>query len=143
MKKMEELLEKYFDGATSCEEERILRHFFTTEQVPPQWEAYRPLFAYLDKEIQELRHSEDVVRTHRRFGWRPSLRQTVSIAAGILLCIGITRFLSISGETENFVVIDRKRYTDPTMVQAKAREALLNVSFTDEELNQLLFPIEP
>ena len=32
--KIDELLDKYFEGETSCEEERELRRFFTEEEVP-------------------------------------------------------------------------------------------------------------
>ena len=43
--KIDELLDKYFEGATSCEEERELRRFFTEEAVPEHLQTYRPLFA--------------------------------------------------------------------------------------------------
>ena len=32
--KIEELLNKYFEGLTTCEEERRLRHYFTRENAP-------------------------------------------------------------------------------------------------------------
>lgn len=143
MNEMEELIKRYFDGATSCEEERALRRFFTSAQVPPHLEIYRPLFAYLDKESEKHRHTVDVPRILPITGWRLKLRIAGGIAAGILLCIGLVRFMPLANQPENFVMIDGKRYTDPALIQAKAQEALLNVSFTDEELNQLLFSTEP
>ena len=40
--KIEELLNKYFEGLTTCEEERRLRHYFTREKnLPHEWEIYR------------------------------------------------------------------------------------------------------
>lgn len=48
MTEIDKLIEKYFDGNTSCEEERALRRFFTHEEVPPRLAIYRPLFVYLD-----------------------------------------------------------------------------------------------
>ena len=47
---IEELLNKYFEGETSCEEERELRHFFTQGIVPEHLKEYSPLFAFLEKE---------------------------------------------------------------------------------------------
>ena len=44
MKHIEELLEKYFEGETTCEEERTLRRYFCSEQVPDHLGVYRPLF---------------------------------------------------------------------------------------------------
>lgn len=41
--KIDELLDKYFEGETSCEEERRLRRFFTEEEkVPEHLLVYRP-----------------------------------------------------------------------------------------------------
>lgn len=140
---MEELIEKYFDGATTCEEERILRRSFVTGEVPPHLEVYRPLFAYLDQEAEKFRYAEPVIHTRRKTSRLFILRLGGSIAAAILLCLGLVRFLPLNNQTENFVVIDGQRYTAPALVQAKAQEALFNVSYTDEELNQLLFSLEP
>ena len=52
--KIDELLDKYFEGETSCEEERELRRFFTEEEVPEHLQTYRPLFAYLNREATSM-----------------------------------------------------------------------------------------
>ncbi len=44
---MNELLEKYWEGQTSLQEEQQLRDYFASDQVLPQHELYRPLFAAL------------------------------------------------------------------------------------------------
>ena len=56
--KIEELLEKYFDGQTTCEEERALRRFFASDQVPEHLEVYRPLFACIDQEAETFRETQ-------------------------------------------------------------------------------------
>ena len=43
--KIEELIDRYFEGQTSCDEERELRRFFTQENIPESLQVYRPLFA--------------------------------------------------------------------------------------------------
>ena len=48
--KIDELLDKYFEGGTSCEEEREIRRFFAQEEIPGHLEMYRPLFTYLAQE---------------------------------------------------------------------------------------------
>ena len=46
-----------------------------------------------------------------------------------------------SNETaSNYVIIDGKYYDDPRLVQAKALEALDNVSFTNDELKDNIIP---
>ena len=138
--KIDELLDKYFEGETSCEEERRLRRFFTEEEVPEHLHKYRPLFACLDREVKALKkaansdsHSKKPARLYR-------LTYILGgIAAGVLLLIGIAKILPYSAPPENYVIIDGVRYTDEKLVEAKVLEALKNASFTDEDLNKLLF----
>ena len=50
MKDIETLLNKYFEGETTCEEERRLRRFFAEGLVPEHLEEYRPMFAFFEAE---------------------------------------------------------------------------------------------
>lgn len=52
--KIEQLLEKYFEGETSLEEEKQLRTFFRKDDIPDRLKSYRGQFGY----IVELRRSE-------------------------------------------------------------------------------------
>ena len=45
---IQSLLDKYLDGLTSMEEERLLGEYFRTQSVPPEWEDYREMFAWFD-----------------------------------------------------------------------------------------------
>ena len=45
---IQSLLDKYLDGLTSLEEERLLGEYFRTQSVPPEWEDYREMFAWFD-----------------------------------------------------------------------------------------------
>ena len=56
--KTEKLLEKYFDGQTTCEEERALRRFFASDQVPEHLEVYRPLFACINQEVEAFQQTQ-------------------------------------------------------------------------------------
>ena len=136
MDRLEELIEKYFDGRTTCAEERAIRQAFAQDDIPAGLEMYRPLFVGLDKAVKPSRR-KIALRSPRLRYWAGGL------AAGIALCLVLARFLPGSEEAESYVVINGKRYTDPALVQAKALEALDNVSYTDEELQHLLFPVQP
>lgn len=49
-KKIKTLLERYFEGATSLAEEKILRNYFSTsENIPKMFLRYRPLFVYYQR----------------------------------------------------------------------------------------------
>ena len=156
--KIEELLEKYFDGQTTCEEERALRRFFASDQVPEHLEVYRPLFACIDQEAETFRETqkEEAAPATHPAGVRKPTRLyrlyylttgiaatlllcilTTGIAATLLLCIGIAGLLPhITTNHTSYAIIDGHYCDDPKLVQAKALEALQNVGFTDEELKE-------
>ena len=52
---IDELLNRYFEGETSSEEERELRAFFTSGNVPDRLAVYTPMFAYLEEESRKER----------------------------------------------------------------------------------------
>ena len=144
MDRLDELIGKYFDGQTTCAEEQLIRQAFAQGSVPAHLEVYRPLFAGLDKLSGNRVHAGDAKPERRKARLHaPCLRYWAGgIAAGIALCLVLTRFLS-GGTAESYVVVNGTRYTDPELVQAKALEALDNVSYTDEELHFLLLPLKP
>lgn len=48
-KKIEQLLEKYFEGDSSLEEEKMLRNYFASEDIPNHLTSYRDQFAYINE----------------------------------------------------------------------------------------------
>ena len=146
--KIDDLLEKYFEGETTCEEERQLRHFFATDYVPEHLAIYRPLFACIDREAEAAKNNKPAESTihadvpkHTARPLRRLYYFATGIAAALLLCIGVGKLLLPANETaSNYVIIDGKYYDDPRLVQAKALEALDNVSFTDDELKDNIIP---
>ncbi|MDR1919122.1 MAG: hypothetical protein LBQ65_05700 [Tannerellaceae bacterium] len=51
-KEIESLLERFFEGLTTGEEEgRLYRFFSTREDLPQEWAPYRSLFACFEKEL--------------------------------------------------------------------------------------------
>jgi len=142
--KIDELLHKYFEGETSCEEERRLRRFFTEEEVPEHLQMYRPLFAYLEQEATATKATsatQPQATAHRpRFRPHRAFYLMGSIAAGLLLLIGTARILfPLADAPENFVIINGVRHTDENLAKAKAQEAMQIAGFTDEYLDELLF----
>ena len=55
-KTIQDLLDKYMDGATSNEEEATLRKYFEehANDIPEEWESYRALFSYIGFEQMNL-----------------------------------------------------------------------------------------
>ena len=58
-KYINQLLERYWNGETSLEEEQILRSFFSQICVPEELSKYRPLFNYEQTETKTDRLGDD------------------------------------------------------------------------------------
>jgi hypothetical protein len=46
------LLERYWQAETTVEEERLLADYFRQPVIAPEWEPWRPVFAYFEAEAQ-------------------------------------------------------------------------------------------
>ncbi|MGB3801463.1 MAG: hypothetical protein WA952_16720 [Lewinella sp.] len=76
-----ELIERYFAGDTTLEEERRLKTYFRSDDVAPELRTYAPLFAYWD-------HEATVAAPPRTAARRRLLpRWLMGIAAAVLLLL--------------------------------------------------------
>jgi hypothetical protein len=134
------LLEKYFAGDTSLQEEKILRDFFAAGNVDAGLKHYAPLFQYLNIERacpQPVAYAFPKRRGRKRFLYAIS-----SIAAGIALLAG-GYFFSLPEEPRplcegTFVMINGKCFQDAETIAhytAKALDALLE---TETNINENL-----
>ena len=138
---IEELLEKYFEGLTSAEEEATLRHYFTSGDVPENLAMYKPLFVYFDAEISTFKINESATsRTLEIEGEirlepenkpaRQTSKKLVLWLSGAAACAAIligaffTNMQSKKCPMEgNYVIIDGRCYTDAKTI----RSATLNI----------------
>ena len=151
MKDIETLLNKYFEGETTCEEERRLRRCFAEGGVPVLLEVYRRMFAFFEAEQEELTE----VSGQCNAGEMPELaifeKKTKTVrkyltyslgaaAAALLLLLGISGiYRHISPAPANYVIIDGKEYTDVHLIREQAMVAFRDVSLSEEEIFATLF----
>ena len=157
-KTIQNLLDKYMDGATSNEEEATLRKYFEEHgnDIPEEWESYRALFSYIgfeqmnlsqilkeeEKEIEKEDILEDEEKnipkkegkkeeaSHSR--WFKYFGTSVAAAAIIaFLIVGIQKIAQ--PQPECYAVIDGKVYTDQEFVHNEALDALEDVSADSED----------
>lgn len=57
-KYIEQLINRYFDAETTCEEEQILRLFFAQQEIPAELACWKPLFQALEAEAAETLSEE-------------------------------------------------------------------------------------
>lgn len=158
-KTIQNLLDKYMDGATSNEEEATLRKYFEehANDIPEEWESYRALFCYIGFEQMNLSQNlkeeeekeiekEDILEDEEknipkkegkkeeasRSRWLKYLSTSVAAAAIIaFLIVGIQKIAQ--PQPECYAVIDGKVYTDQEFVHHEALDALEDVSADSED----------
>ena len=152
-KTIQDLLDKYMDGATSNEEEATLRKYFEehANDIPEEWESYRALFSYIgfeqmnlsqilkeeemeiEKEDIEKKEEERISKKEAsRSRWLKYFGTSVAAAAIIaFLIVGIQKIAQ--PQPECYAVIDGKVYTDQEFVHHEALDALNDVSADSED----------
>lgn len=157
-KTIQDLLDKYMDGATSNEEEATLRKYFEehANDIPEEWESYRALFSYIGfeqmnlsqilKEEEKEIEKEDILEDEEknipkkeekkeeasRSRWLKYFGTSVAAAAIIaFLIVGIQKIAQ--PQPECYAVIDGKVYTDQEFVHNEALDALEDVSADSED----------
>ena len=140
IKRIQNLLDKYMDGATSNEEEATLRKYFEehSNDIPEEWESYRALFSYIGFEqmnlSQILKEEEKEIEKEEapRSRWLKYFSISVAAAAIIaFLIVGIQKIAQ--PQPECYAVIDGKVYTDQEFVHHEALDALEDVSADSED----------
>ena len=142
-KTIQNLLDKYMDGATSNEEEATLRKYFEehANDIPEEWESYRALFSYIGFEqmnlsqiLKEEEEEEKEIdkKEASRSRWLKYFGTSVTAAAIIaFLIVGIQKIAQ--PQPECYAVIDGKVYTDQEFVHNEALDALEDVSADSED----------
>ena len=160
IKRIQNLLDKYMDGATSNEEEATLRKYFEehANDIPEEWESYRALFSYIGFEqinlsqilkeeekkedfekkdiakenIEKKEEGEILKKEASRSRWLKYFGTSVAAAAIIaFLIVGIQKIAQ--PQPECYAVIDGKVYTDQEFVHNEALDALEDVSADSED----------
>lgn len=139
-KTIQDLLDKYMDGATSNEEEATLRKYFEKHgnDIPEEWESYRALFSYIGFEqmnlSQILKEEEKEIEKEEapRSRWLKYFGTSAAAAAIIaFLIVGIQKIAQ--PQPECYAVINGKVYTDQEFVHHEALDALEDVSADSED----------
>ena len=154
IKRIQNLLDKYMDGATSNEEEATLRKYFEehANDIPEEWESYRALFGYIgfeqmnlsrnlkEKEEKEIEKEDIEKKEEERISKKKASRSRwlkyfgTSVAAAAIIAFLIVGIQKIAQpQPECYAVIDGKVYTDQEFVHHEALDALEDVSADSED----------
>ena len=134
IKEIQKLLEKFYEGQSSPEEETILRTFFLNKEVPVGLEPDRLYFETMETGKRESRpeesQSSDILQAIKVS--EPDLLESdskiarfypwISAAAGLVLVLGTYFFLSHQQPKDT--------YNDPQLAYMEAKKVLYYVSST-------------
>lgn len=135
--KINQLIEKYLNGDTSCREEDELRTYFATVKgdIPEAWQPLRQLFVW---ELHQRQQHKVSYPNRRRLHWS-WLATAVSVAAVFIFLFMLT--LQFQSSSANYVIINGEKTTNQETVIREAENALGNVSSTQQEDFNALFQI--
>jgi len=132
MKEINNILNRFWEGQTTLDEERQLRSYFSSENVAEKHSIYKPLFDYYQEEgagsldfdpferigKEEVRSVAFAKANKRRL---PLLQWAIAAGVAALVMLGSTYLISPSEK-------ELGTYDDPQIAYQEAREALMLVS---------------
>lgn len=142
---LKKLLEKYYDGETSREEEERLKNFFSGDGVFPGYEAEKEIFSHyagseripvpsVDFEDRILKGIDDLEKKQRSISLKKRYITVISAAAAILLLIG-TYFVFFNKEAQ------KDTFSDPQLAYAETMKILNEVSVKLNKATEALKPL--
>ncbi|MBB4804315.1 hypothetical protein HNP37_004402 [Flavobacterium nitrogenifigens] len=123
--KIEDILEKYFEGETSIAEENQLREYFSSPNVAQHLEQYKPMFGYFSQAKEQKSTHEIPLQTKKRnVAW-------LSIAASAVVLLGIGTYFFVSEQKDTTAVASQTElgtYDDPEEALKATQKALALLS---------------
>ena len=129
---LKELLEKYYDGQTSAEEEERLKKYFSGKDILSGFEAEKEIFSHytvsenipvpsVDFEDRIFGNIDDLERKEKNKSVKKRYITVISAAATILLLVG-SYFIFFNRE------VQEDTFSDPQIAYAETMKILYEVS---------------
>jgi hypothetical protein len=113
---IEKLLEKYFNAETTIAEEKDLKLYFSSPDVAPHLEQYKPMFGYFSKQEEQKFDKALPLKTKKRYA------RWISVAASVVLLSGLLTFYNVQQQEE------LGTYDDPEVAFRETQKALQMLS---------------
>lgn len=119
--RIENLIEKYFDGDTSIAEENELKVYFSSADVAQHLQQYQPVFGYFSQAKNQSFTQTLPLKPKKRIGaaW-------LSVAASVVVLLGIGTFLYTNEKPA--AQGEFGTYDNPEQAMAETQKALTLVS---------------
>jgi hypothetical protein len=147
LRKIQELLEKYYKGDTSLEEEEVLRSFFAQQEGHANLKAEAELFRFFTQERSGGLPGDLEQKLERKIAGvepgqqKPGLRLRYywisGVAAAVLILAGI--FIDLQIRKNSTLIVRKDTYEDPYLAYVEAKKVLYMVS---EKMNTATEPLK-
>lgn len=135
MKRIDELLEKYFEAKTTLEEEKELNLYFSSKKLSEEHKQYLPLFTLFAEEQQmTFPKQKEVIKKNP--AWVRYV--TWSGVAASFLILFVLLLTPAKKSASTYFVQNGKRINDVELAQRFAEEKIMKVS---EILNKNIQPL--
>lgn len=141
-----ELLDRFFDGNTTCAEEKALEEYFTSEApVPPDCEQYRAMFGWYASGMDEALLPGNAKPKRRRMKVMAWIASSAA-AAALVIGIGWTYLTGAHAYdepvVESYIVRDGRTITGDDEIGGDLAAALLDGLHLDDEIDRKIAMIE-
>ena len=133
---IDKLLEKYFQGDTSLEEENELKQYFSEHKIDPDLAHLKPLFVFFKNEKLVKMPEQQAVNLRpiaggKKTGWRRFY--SLAVAAAMLAAFAVGGFLYQKNMAEErariaYEKLHKDSFEDPEKAMAEIQKALALVS---------------
>jgi hypothetical protein len=118
---IEKLVTKYFEAETSIAEEKELKAYFSSPNVAPHLEQYKPLFGYAVQAKQEQYETSIPLQSKKKpYGYWLSIAATIVV----LLSVSLVTF----NQYNQPKTADLGTYNDPEVAFKETQKALAMIS---------------
>ena len=141
------LLERFFEGQTSNEEEQQLYLFFSSEKLPEEWARYKPVFTYFESGLANELEVGTGPKLHKQAIKLPVVkkRQWVwgSIAASVaLILFSSVFFLDLIAPTDpykgSYIVRNGVRITDLKLIKPQLEAAIQKSIIIEQQAEEYI-----
>jgi len=138
--KIEDLIERFFEGQTSNEEEQELYVFFSSKNIPDYLLPYCRIFSYFETGIKEETNHQTIKKL---FSNKKMRIWQASIAASLLLLISFgiyhfTREKEFNPYEGSYIIRNGVKITDPKIVNPEIKKTLYWVQEQGKKQEQWL-----
>lgn len=121
----DKLIERYYDGFTTVDEEKLLHQFLSQVNLPAKYKTEQAIFGYFETKKQKP-----------AFSIRPYIQWAGSAAAVLVFAIGIQTY--VQQDTINYAYVNGVKITNKNEIKTQALASLSNVSADNNEVEQSL-----